>query len=109
MARNYKTNTKPLNKHTMTNTKVNNMRSPKGNLVANQFIVHTPEATYFQSYESVIIKTTFENGERVVYLDEYYWNYSKTTSKYRSEFLGENTKETKEKIQKGIYKLTNLN
>jgi hypothetical protein len=93
----------------MTNTKVNNMRSPKGNLVANQFIVHTPEATYFQSYQSLIIKTTFEHGERVVYLDEYFWNYSRTTSKYRCDFLGENTKETKEKIQKGIYKLTNLN
>ena len=93
----------------MTNTKVNNMRSPKGNLVANQFIVHTPEATFFQSYNSLIVKTTFEDGQRVVYLDEYFWNYSRTTSKYRSEFLGENTKETKEKIQKGIYKLTNLN
>jgi hypothetical protein len=93
----------------MRNTKVNNMRSPKGNLVANQFIVHTPEATYFQSYQSLIIKTTFEGGQRVVYLDEYFWNYSRTTSKYRCDFLGENTKETKQKIEKGIYKLTNLN
>ena len=93
----------------MRNTKVNNMRSPKGNLVANQFIVHTPEATYFQSYQSLIIKTTFEDGQRVVYLDEYFWNYSRTTSKYRCDFLGENTKETKQKIEKGIYKLTNLN
>jgi hypothetical protein len=89
--------------------KVNNMRSPKGNLVANQFILFTPEATYFQSYNSLIVKTTFEDGKRVVYLDEYFWNYSRTTSKYRTEFLRENTKETKEKIEKGIYRLTNLN
>ena len=89
--------------------KVNNMTSQKGNLVPNQFIVHTPQATFFQSYNSLIVKTTFEDGERVVYLDEYFWNYSRTTSKYRSLFLGENTSETKEKIKNGIYKLTNLN
>jgi len=89
--------------------KVNNMTSQKGNLVPNQFIVHTPEATFFQSYNSLIVKTTFEDGERVVYLDEYYWNYSRTTAKYRSLFLGENTGETRKKIEQGIYKLTDLN
>lgn len=90
-------------------TKVTNMRSSKGNLVANQFILYTPEATYFQSYNSIIVKTTFEDGKRVVYLDEFYWNYSKTTSKYRSEFLGENTNETKQKIKNGLYILADLN
>lgn len=89
--------------------KVNNMTSSKGNKVANQFILHTPEATFFQSYNSIIVKTTFENGERITYLDEYYWNYSRTTSKYRSLFLGENTKETEQKIKDGKYKLANLN
>ena len=89
--------------------KVNNITNSKGNKVANQFIVHTPEATFFQSYDSLIVKTTFENGERVTYLDAYYWNYSRTTSKYRSLFLGENTAETKKKIEQGIYKLTYLN
>ena len=89
--------------------KVNNMTSQKGNLVPNQFIVHTPEATFFQSYDSLIVKTTFEDGERVVYLDEYYWNYSRTTAKYRSMFLGENTGKTRKKIEQGIYKLTDLN
>lgn len=89
--------------------KVNNMTSSKGNKIANQFILHTPEATFFQSYNSIIVKTTFEDGERVTYLDEYYWNYSRTTSKYRSLFLGENTKETEQKIKEGKYKLANLN
>jgi len=89
--------------------KVNNMTSQKGNLVPNQFIVHTPEATFFQSYNSLIVKTTFEDGQRVTYLDEYYWNYSRTTAKYRSMFLGENTSETRKKIEQGIYKLTDLN
>ncbi len=85
------------------------MTTSRGNKIANQFIIYTPEATYFQSYQSIIIKTTFEDGQRVVYLDEYYWNYSNTTSKYRNLFLGENSKIIENKIKKGIYKLTNLN
>ena len=89
--------------------KVSNMTSKSGNKVANQFILFTPEATFFKSYNSIIIKTTFEDGERVIYLDEYYWDYSKTTSKYRNQFLGEKTEETKHKIKIGKYKLVNLN
>jgi hypothetical protein len=89
--------------------KVSNMTSSKGTKVANQFIIHTPEATYFKSYDSIIIKTFFECGNRVVLLDSYYWDYSKTTAKYRNLFLGETTKETQAKIDKGIYKLIDLN
>ena len=85
------------------------MKSNKGNKVPNQLIIHTSEATYFQSYQSIIIKTTFEDGQRVVYLDEYYWNYSPTTSKYRNAFLGKTNQEVKNNVKNGIYKLTNLN
>ena len=42
-------------------------------------------------------------------LDDYYWNYSRTTSKYRNMFLNETTEETKRKIKDGTYKLANLN
>jgi hypothetical protein len=49
--------------------KVKNLTSPNGNKVANQFIIFDSEFTLFQSYDSVIIKTTFEDGKRVVYLD----------------------------------------
>lgn len=73
------------------------------------FIIFTPEATYFQSYDSIIVKTDFEHGERRVTLDETYWNYSKTTSKYRNEFLGITTDETKAKIKSGEFKLADLN
>jgi hypothetical protein len=91
-------------------TKVSSMTSPKtGNPVANQFIVSTPSYTLFQSYDSIIAKTNFEDGKRVVYLDEYYWNYSRTTSKYRNQFLGESTKQTEDKIKNKTYLLTNLN
>jgi hypothetical protein len=91
------------------NIKISNIKNSKGNNIPNQFIIYTPEATYFQSYNSIIVKTTFEGNERVVYLDENDWDYSKTTGKYRNQFLGENKKETEKKIKNGTYKLVNLN
>ena len=88
--------------------KVKNMRSEKsGREVANQFIIDDFEnhRTFFQSYNSIIVK--IEKAR--VYLDEYYWDYSKTTAKYRNQFLSETTKETQAKIDSGEYILTNLN
>ena len=85
--------------------KVRNMKSSNGNSVANQFVIKTDDATYFQSYNSVIAKRMIG----VVYLDEYYWDYSVTTGKYRNMFLGETKKETQAKIDSGEYILTNLN
>ena len=59
----------------------------------------------FQSYESIIcIKANNET-----YLDYNRWNYSNTTSRYRKEFLGEDTKTTKQKIEQGKYILEYLN
>lgn len=85
--------------------KVSNLSSSRGNDVPNQFEIRTPNAIYFQSYDSIIVKK--EGG--ITYLDEHYWNYSKTTSKYRNLFLGETTKETQQKINNGVYILTDLN
>ena len=95
--------------------KVSNIVNNRGNIVANQFIIETDNATYFQSYKSIIVK--IEDGEirngvhsaDKVTLDPVYWNYSRTTSKHRSSFLGESTKETEKKIKQGIYILENLN
>jgi len=89
--------------------KVKNMTNEKGRQVANQFIIFDKDYTVFQSYGSVIVKTTFEGGERVVYLDEKYWDYSRTTGRYRNMFLGENRSETLKKIKSGEYKLVDLN
>ncbi len=91
------------------NVKVNQWKNGKGNVVANQFIIHSPEYTAFQSYNSIIVKTTWIDGERKVFLDVNDWNYSKTTSKYRNQFLGETTKETQAKIDNGTYELIDLN
>jgi len=89
--------------------KVENMTSNNGNTIPNQFIIGDNEKNiiYFQSYESIIVKIELKNNQ--VFLDSTYWNYSKTTSKYRNYFLNESTKETKEKIKNGTYILKNLN
>lgn len=86
---------------------VENMKSRAGNKVANQFIIKDDlHNVFFQSYKSIIAKIN-KNGD--VFLDEEYWDYSVTTSRYRNEFLGLSTKETKEGIESGIIQLVNLN
>ncbi len=96
-------------------------------LANNQFIITEHKGnTYFQSYDSIIAKIPdlywYKNNPNSVFtqtnsnkhrfqieLDQKYWNYSKTTSKYRNQFLGETTKETQAKINSGEYTLTDLN
>ena len=85
--------------------KVSNIVNNRGNIVANQFLIIDGNKTYFQSYRSIIVK--IENGQ--IMLDPVYWNYSRTTSKHRSTFLNESTKETQRKIESGVYVFENLN
>ena len=85
--------------------KVQNLRSSKGNIIANQFEIRTETAVYFQSYRSIIVKV--EGGK--TYLDPIYWDYSRTTGKYRNIFLNECKKETEQKIKQGTYILIDLN
>ena len=61
---------------------------------------------YFQSYKSII---AFCSNDGKITLDEYYWDYSTTTGKYRNQFLQEGIAETRKKIKAGTYTLTNLN
>ena len=98
--------------------KVQNMTNSNGNKVANQFILtdHGRGALgnfivrdTFQSYDSVIaVRTVWEDNIKIE-LDEKKWDYSKTTGRYRNQFLGETKAETQKKIDAGIYILTDLN
>lgn len=89
--------------------KVWNMDSPRtGQPVANQFVIDTPEGVYFQSYHSIIAFKPNAVCEKIT-LDETYWDNSRTTGKYRNQFLGETTAETRRKIKSGEYKLADLN
>ncbi len=93
--------------------KVENMKSSNGNKVANQFVIHNYDnlgSEAFQSYESVIVLIDrCDSGGDKVKLDRDKWDYSRTTGKYRNQFLGETKKETQAKIDSGEYVLTDLN
>ncbi len=91
--------------------KVKNIESNNGNKVANQFIITDENNghTYFQSYNSIIVKKYVGKTQQHTFLDQKYWNYSNTTGKYRNIFLGETIKDTKAKIKSGEYILTDLN
>jgi ABC-type Fe3+ transport system substrate-binding protein len=87
--------------------KVRQMTSnSSGNPVANQFIIYASDGNYFQSYNSVI---AFKGNDGKITLDNYYWDYSRTTSKYRNQFLGEGVADTRAKIESGEYELADLN
>ena len=72
----------------------------------NQFLIVTPDAHYFQSYESLIAVRT---NEGKIYLDINKWDYSTTTGKYRNIFLNENKSLTQKKINSNVYLLVDLN
>ena len=86
--------------------KKNVTKTENFNGVKNQFIITTNDGIYLQSYNSII---AFKSKDGKTYLDNYYWDYSKTTGKYRNMFLRETKKETENKIKDGTYILTNLN
>tara|TARA_B100001094_G_C17912166_1_gene661746 strand:+ start:493 stop:774 length:282 start_codon:yes stop_codon:yes gene_type:complete len=92
----------------MQNLQVSNFISNNGNKIANQFKIRTNKGYYFQSYDSIIVFIP-KGINKQIQLDSHYWDYSKTTGKYRNHFLGENITETRRKIKEGIYKLKNLN
>jgi len=98
--------------------KVQNMESSKGNKVVNQLIIteeghgalgNFTKRETFQSYDKVIATRTVWPDLTRIDIDKTYWNYSRTTSKYRSQFLGETTKETQAKLNDGTYWLRDLN
>ena len=86
--------------------KVQNFTSPRsGRPVANQFEITHDGVVYFQSYDTIIAK--IENGN--VTLDINADDYSRTTSKYLNQFLGNNKAERKKLLQSGTYAVQYLN
>lgn len=87
-------------------TKVKNMLGSSGKEVPNQFIIFTNEGVYFQSYGTTI---AFRPPVGKIQLDKDAWNYSRTTAKYRNQFLRLTTKEVKAMIKSSEIELVNLN
>lgn len=65
--------------------RVKQLINDNGNPAANQFVIKTRKATYFQSYKSVVCKL---DGMNIVLST--YWEYSNTTRKHLYIFLREN-------------------
>jgi hypothetical protein len=71
------------------------MRSSKGNEVLNQFIISYNNIRIFQSYRSLI--ALYDNNKIII--NEDYYKYSRTTSKYLSLFLDRTSKEIAKDIK----------
>jgi len=90
--------------------KVETMLTTQGNPAKNQFEIYDDGVVYLQSYNSIIIKETHSVlGNITIELDKKYWDWSNTTRKYRNKFLGETSKQIKDKINSGVYTLVDLN
>lgn len=76
------------------------------NLANNQVVVTDGKKKTFFSYGKTI--AVVNNGKTT--LDEVYWDFSATTTKYLSRFLGgEKKSDIQKNINNGNYKLSNLN
>lgn len=67
----------------MANFNVSSLINNNGNAVANQFIIRTPKAVYFQSYRSVVAK--IDKNSNLILSEN--WDYSNTTRKHLYIFL----------------------
>lgn len=69
----------------------------------NQFEIVFEKGRVFQSYNSIIVVQT---QWQLYYGQD--WEYSKTTNKYRIQFCGLNTADSREMIADGRIKLLNI-
>lgn len=93
---------------------VQQLINDNGNPAANQFIIKTKKATYFQSYDSVVCKL---DGVNIVLSTN--WDYSNTTRKHLYMFMRQNgyynlssAKEVRKAISEGrvtLKKVSSLN
>ena len=78
--------------------RVDNMQSSGGNTIPNQFIISGSDFKLFQSYSSPI--ALIYNGVTYIFKD---YDCSKTTGKYRNQFLNSTLKEINAKLKDGVY------
>jgi hypothetical protein len=69
----------------------------------------TVKATFFRTNGGNVAASQVKIRTEEVTLDENSWDCSKTTGKYRNEFLGEGIADTRRKIKDGTYELADLN
>ena len=93
---------------------VKQFRSPtSGRDIPIQFVITEYETgnkkwvrKIFQSYNAII---AWKDDDGFAVLDKIYWDYSRTTGKYRNQFLGEDIETTRKKIKSVEYIIADLN
>ena len=92
---------------------VEQMTSRSGNVVPNQVILSEMSGKTFVSYGSKIVYLSNNRGSDglplEIIVDETYWDYSRTTGKYRNEFMDMGVQEVRNHIKTGRIKVGNLN
>ena len=92
---------------------VEQMTSRSGNVVPNQAILSDMTGKTFVSYGSKIV---YQSKDRAsdglpleIIVDENYWDYSRTTGKYRNEFMNMGVQDVRDHIKEGRIQVGNLN
>tara|TARA_B110000971_G_scaffold68881_1_gene70582 strand:+ start:77 stop:385 length:309 start_codon:yes stop_codon:yes gene_type:complete len=92
---------------------VEQMTSRSGNVVPNQTILSDMTGKTFVSYGSKIV---YQSKDRAsdglpleIIVDENYWDYSRTTGKYRNEFMNMGVQDVRNYIKEGRIQVGNLN
>jgi hypothetical protein len=78
--------------------KVYNLKGQSGRAVVNQFVLKDDNRKVFQSYDSTIVEVKWHTDFCEVNIG-YYWDYSKTTSKYFKIFLMDEVGFTDEEVE----------
>ena len=68
----------------------------------NHLTIESEYGVAFQSYDGVVAFEDYKTGK--VYLGKH-WDYSRTTMKYLSKWLGANAKEIRNRLETGVYTL----
>lgn len=84
--------------------RVSNMYSASGNPVPNQFEIQVGDVRVFQSYSTTIARV---DADGTVTLDPRH-ACSRTTIRYRNQFLGESSYTIENKIASGVYQIAFL-
>lgn len=71
--------------------------------VPNQCVIYFDNGVILQSYESIIVVRA--HGQTYIGPD---YDFSRTTGRYRNDFLGEKKEETEKKIKSGEYIMLEL-
>lgn len=85
---------------------IRQLETPRGTPAQNQIVVSVKQWSIFFSYSVPI--AAINGASNWIALDADAWNASRTTARYRNQFLGFNTREARRRIQNNSIQVLNL-